>query len=219
MKALPSALLLSAATMIGCSNPAGPPVEKHPPLANPEAIREFVRRSPFPDKQEIVITRVTPDEDVWLFQVSYGPPFDCWLGCTYSWASGLANGEKIGWFQVEDYGEFDTSKIALYQVDQSDENLCSPDFWTSLEHCDDDFFHYAFLRRVARSEVIGRQPLAAAIATLPAFFDGYLAQELIDNTVVRGDCGLLRALAALPHHPDYVPVVQEAQTLLVNCGA
>jgi hypothetical protein len=137
MKAMQSVLLLSAAAMIGCSGPTEAPVEERPAVPNPEAIHEFVRESPLPDKQEVVITRVTPDEDVWIFRLRFGPPIDCLTGCGYVQAEGLANG----------------------------------------------------------------------------------AQLLIDNAVVRGDCELLRALAALPPHPDYVAVAAEAQALLLNCGA
>jgi hypothetical protein len=213
-----AALPLTLATIVGCSSPTAPPVEERPPLPNPEAIREFVRMSSLPDKQVVAITRVTPDGDVWFFSLKFGPPVDCLAGCGYARAQGLANGEKIGWFRIESELT-DESATPLYDMDQHDENLCSPEFWSSLERCDGDFFHYAFLRRLARSELIGSEPLAAAIATLPTFFDGGLAQVLLSNAAVRGDCGLLRALAALPPHPDYVPVAQEAQALLVNCGA
>ena len=204
-------LVWSVTLLIGCSNTAGPdPSEQYP--AN---IVSLVNSSPFPAKQDVHAESVPSGGFIWLFTLDFGKPHDCPSGCFYSRAWGLRNGDKVAWFQVNEYDESEFPWLVLYDLGPDDSNLLRPEMYRALEDADWWFYRYSFLHRVAQAEDIGRAPLAHAVYSLYSFGDGHLARLLLANGIVRGDRDLLLALAGLPSPGDqYNEVKEEALHLL-----
>lgn len=180
------------------------------PVAPTSVIEDFVLEQNLPDAQEIKY--LFEDSKTLFFRVNYGPPFDCLAGCDYEYGIGLYNKTKIAWIRMDSLHQ----NTKIYDIDQSDGNLFTKEFFSKLEKENEDIF-YPFLLLLAGDEDTSTDCLLRISVKLYSIINPYLAHVLLQNPTVQVDIYILTVLVNLPG-AIYESIREQARELLDGLG-
>ncbi len=169
-----------------------------PPKTIESDIESFVNSFNFPKLQGINILLEIPEEDMQVFQISYGEPQDCISGCFYSRATGIKHNNKIAWISVNNYDDFDVSNLQMYDFDSNDNYLFTDEFFNKLKSKDSWVYQYAFLPLLANDPDTPDKTLLKIAEGLSSYTQPWLANSLLENPDVQQNKQILTIIANLP---------------------
>ncbi len=209
--------VLGIVLMAGCVQQIKTPDQ--PPKKTIESnIESFVNGFNFPKQQGINILLEIPEEDLQVFQVSYGEPQDCPSGCFYSKATGIKHNNKIAWISINNYDDFDIKDMQMYDFDSTDNYLFTDIFFNKLKSKDDWVYQYAFLPLLAKDPSTPNETLLKIAKGLSSYIQPSLASSLLENPDVQQNKQILTIIANLPVFSGdaYKEARSNAQNLLNN---
>lgn len=193
------AILVIIILIVGYIQQTKPPDQ--PPLKPIDSdIETFVNSFNFPKLQGINILIDVSKYDTQVFQISYGEPHDCEAGCFYSKATGIKHNNKIGWISINNYDDFDVSKLTMYDFDSDDSYIFTDDFFKKLKS--KWVYQHAFLILLAKDHDTPRDTLLQIIEELSLYSPGVInvkrpLNALLENPNVRSDKELLIMISEL----------------------
>lgn len=191
-----SALLgLLGVTLAACA--ADEITGPHYPLPSPEA-RAFIESQHLPLRR--TMERWFLQDEVEVFGVFYGHPYDCPSGCAYSSAVGLRRAGSVGWIRLNDVEGFEPDSASLYDVTPADSALWRPGLWERMRASESmqSWFWPAFLPVIARDPQTEAGVLLETSRMLYHYISPHVAWQLLRNPAVQQDRATLTVLAALP---------------------
>jgi hypothetical protein len=182
-----------------------------------QVINEFIKNQNLPKPQPYRVTYSNYQENVTVFKLLFGEPFDCPSGCAYSAGIGLKLKNKIGWLYLS-LSEMQLTERNSYDIDSTEIYLFSKSFWDNLEKADQWTFRYALLPLLVRDSDTPLDVLNRISQGLYSYIDSYLGELLLLNIKVITDRTILTLLANLPvfQGDAYLSVREKAQHLLDN---
>ncbi|RLE42979.1 hypothetical protein DRJ48_02135, partial [Candidatus Woesearchaeota archaeon] len=192
--------------------------EQPPTSPTSSPIETFVNSFDFPKMQGVNILIDIPEENIKVFQISYGEPQDCPSGCFFSRATGIKNNNKIAWISINNYDDFDVSNLQMYDFDSSDSYLFTDEFFNKLKSRDSWVYQYAFLPLLAKDPDTPNETLLKIAEALSSDIQPLLANSLLENPSVQQNKEILTIIANLPVFSGdaYEEVRSKAQDLLNN---
>ena len=192
-------------------SPTGP--VRHVPTA---PVREFVADAGLPGLQYAAQILRTPDLE--FFCAVYGEPQDCPAGCAYSRGYGVRVGNRIGWMELMDQdGIYGSLADDFFDVTAADHALFERRVWDELEGADAVAARRALMPMLAKDPDTDRDALLGIAEQLYVRVSYTLAQDLVRNTAVAHDEGILVVLCGLPvtvGQDTYASVRAQAEVLL-----
>jgi len=181
-------------------------------------IDSFVDSFNFPKLQGISILLEIPEEDLQVFRISYGERQDCPSGCFNSIATGIKHKNKIAWIPINNYDDFDTSNIQMYDFDLTDDYLFTDEFFNKLKSKDEWIYQNAFLPLLAKDPDTPNKTLLKIAEGLSSYIQPSLANALLENPDAQQNKQILTIIAKLPVFSGdaYKEVRSNAQNLLNN---
>jgi hypothetical protein len=193
-------------------NSTGPETDK--------VIIDFIESQMLPKPQHYKISFFNSQENVSVFKLNFGEPFDCPSGCAYSVGMGLKYKNKIGWLYLNGLSETDLIQKDFYDIDSTEMYLFSESFWNELDKADQWNYRYALLPILVKDVNTPLNVLNRIAQGLYSFIDSYLGELLLLNIKVINDRTILTLLANLPvfQGDAYSSVREKAQQLLNGLG-
>ncbi len=209
--------ILGIILISGCGQETNTP-EQPPTSPTSSPIETFVNSFDFPKMQGVNILIDIPEENIKVFQISYGEPQDCPSGCFFSRATGIKNNNKIAWISINNYDDFDVSNLQMYDFDSSDSYLFTDEFFNKLKSRDSWVYQYAFLPLLAKDPDTPNETLLKIAEALSSDIQPLLANSLLENPSVQQNKEILTIIANLPVFSGdaYEEVRSKAQDLLNN---
>lgn len=183
-------------------------------------IIEFIESQNLPLPQPYQNSFFNRKENVTVFKIKFGEPFDCPSGCTYSVGFGLRHKNKIGWLYLNGLSETEISQMIFYDINSTEIYLFSETFWDDLNQADEWIYHYALLPTIVKDVNTPLNVLNRIAQDLYSFIYPYLGELLLSNSKVITDKTILTLLANLPvfQGDAYFNVREKAKELLNNLG-
>jgi hypothetical protein len=200
-----------------------------PPTAPPEtAVEQFVATARFPNQKAVRVMYRDSTRQLVIFDVAYGMGHDCYAGCFYSHAVGMAYGHRIGWLHSFDYDHNDSALTSRtlrdppFQIEEGDSILLSGQLLDTLTVMYGDFnwlVEQVLLPTILGSPHVPRTLLARYVERLYPTVNQWHASVLIRHPKVLHDPGLLTLIANLPDGgPPYEGARNTARQTLGQLG-